>query len=346
MKEADIKELKKAFEQFKLENPKVRVRDAAKALGVSEAELVNTYDDTVTLAPEFETILNEVSTLGEVMALTRNDVAVHERKGIYTETSFQGKVGFVANEDIDLRIFLFYWAFAFAVSEGERQSLQFFDKWGQAIHKIYLTEKSDQEAYQALVDRFKTEKQLSLPIERNLPTPPTEKPDQEVDIQAVREAWINLQDTHDFFGIIRTHGLTRRQSMRIAPEGYTQQIAVSAIESLLNKISESGMDFMVFIGNKSMIQIHTGKAQRILRTGPWINILDEEFSMHLRDANLESVWIVKKPTNMGLVHSIEAYDAKGELIVQLFGKRKPDVPERDDWRELIQSLSDGVVQQG
>lgn len=346
MKESDIQGLKKAFEQFKLENPKVRVRDAAKALGVSEAELVNTYDNTVTLRPEFENILNEASTLGEVMALTRNDDAVHERKGVYTATSFQGKVGFVANEDIDLRIFLFYWAFAFAVSEGERQSLQFFDKWGQAIHKIYLTEKSDQEAYQALVDRFKTEKQLSLSIERNLPAPATEKPDQEVDIQAVREAWINLQDTHDFFGIIRTHGLTRRQSMRIAPEGYTQQIAVSAIESLLNKISESGMDFMVFIGNKSMIQIHTGKAQRILRTGPWINILDEEFSMHLRDANLESVWIVKKPTNMGLVHSIEAYDAKGELIVQLFGKRKPDVPERDDWRELIQSLSDGVVQQG
>ncbi|HLW49435.1 MAG TPA: ChuX/HutX family heme-like substrate-binding protein [Sphingobacteriaceae bacterium] len=345
MRESDIKELKKAFEQFKLENPKVRVRDAAKALGVSEAELVNSYDGTVPLVPEFETILNEVSTLGEVMALTRNDDAVHERKGIYTETSFQGKVGFVANEDIDLRIFLFYWAFAFAVHEGDRQSLQFFDKWGQAIHKIYLTEKSNKEAYQALITRFKTEKQQSLPIESTLPASPVEKPDHEIDIQAVQEAWINLQDTHDFFGIIRTHGLTRRQAMRIAPAGYTQQISVSDIENLLNKVSESGIDFMVFIGNKSLIQIHTGKAQRILRTGPWINILDEEFSMHLRDANLESAWIVKKPTNLGLVHSIEAYDAKGELIVQFFGKRKPDVPEREDWRNLIRSFSDGVVHQ-
>lgn len=340
-----MKELIRAFEQFKLENPKVRVRDAAKALGVSEAELVNTYADTVTLQPEFEAILNEVSTLGEVMALTRNDDAVHERKGGYTDTSFQGKVGFVANEDIDLRIFLFYWAFAFAVSEGERQSLQFFDKWGQAVHKIYLTEKSNKEAYQALIERFRAASQETLPIEQTPHATAVEKPDQEIDKAAVQEAWANLQDTHDFFGIIRKHGLTRRQAMRMAPEGYTQQIAVADIEGLLNKVSESGMDFMVFIGNKSLIQIHTGKAQRILRTGPWINILDEEFSMHLRDANLESVWIVKKPTNMGMVHSIEAYDAKGELIVQFFGKRKPDVPEREDWREVIRSLSDGVTQQ-
>lgn len=340
----ELNKLKESYEDFKVQNPKVRIRDAAKSLGVSEADLVYISEHNTLLKPEFEAILNEVQTLGKVMALTRNDDAVHERKGIYTDATFHGKVGLVANPDIDLRLFMFYWAFAFAVNENGRQSLQFFDKWGQAVHKIYLTEESNQQAYSDLIKRFETQKSPDLPaVERTLPEPAIEKPDEDIDINTVQQAWKDLQDTHDFFGILRTHGVSRRQSMRIAPEGYTQQIQVSDIENLLNKVSESGIDFMVFIGNKSCIQIHTGKAQKILRTGPWINILDEEFNMHLRDTNLESVWIVKKPTNLGLVHSIEAYDTKGELIVQFFGKRKPDVPEREDWRDLIHSFEENKV---
>lgn len=96
---------------------------------------------------------------------------------------------------------------------------------------------------------------------------------------------------------------------------------------------------MVFIGNNSCLQIHTGKAERIVRTGPWINVLDAEFNMHLRDDAIESVWIVKKPTDLGLVHSIEAYDNEGKLIVQFFGKRKPNIPEREDWREVVDLLA-------
>ena len=37
-----------------------------------------------------------------------------------------------------------------------------------------------------------------------------------------------------------------------------------------------------------------------------------------------------------MITSWEAFDAKGELIVQLFGARKPGVPERDDWRRLAE----------
>lgn len=341
----ELKTLKEKYDQFKAANPKVRIRDAARSLGVTEADLVYTHEQTIVLNPAFEEILNELSKLGKVMALTRNDDAVHERKGVYTEATFHGKVGLVANPDIDLRLFMFYWAFAFAVNENGRQSLQFFDKWGQAVHKIYLTESSDQQAFADLINRFQTDKTDLLPeVEKTLPEAKIEKLDQEINIPAVQEAWKELQDTHDFFSILRTHGVSRRQAMRIAPAGYTRQIPVTGIEALLQKVAGSGIDFMVFIGNKSCIQIHTGKAQRILRTGPWINILDEDFNMHLRDVNLESAWIVKKPTNLGFVHSVEAYDANGELVVQFFGKRKPDVPEREDWRQLLQSFEESDVQ--
>ena len=143
--------LKEQYEAFKADNPKTRIRDAARQLGVSEAELVATGEQNIRLTPEFQDILNEISTLGYVMALTRNDHAVHERKGVYTKATFNGHVGLVANPDIDLRLFMSAWHFGFAVHEGDRRSLQFFDKDGEAVNKIYLTDQSDAAAYEALV---------------------------------------------------------------------------------------------------------------------------------------------------------------------------------------------------
>ncbi|MCL8000886.1 hemin-degrading factor, partial [Brucella sp. 21LCYQ03] len=151
--------------------------------------------------------------------------------------------------------------------------------------------------------------------------------------------WLDLQDTHDFFGLLRRHGVSRTQALRLAPEGHATRIAVNKVEELLHLLSENELEIMVFIGNANCLQIHTGNAKRIVRTGPWINILDADFNMHLRDEALDSVWVVKKPTNMGPVHSIEAYDADGNLVVQFFGKRKPDVPEREDWQQAVYSLT-------
>lgn len=338
--ETTIKEnLKSRFKTLKTENPKTRIRDAAAQLGVSEAELVYIKEGNNLLAPRYQEILNDIKTLGHVMALTRNDHAVHERKGTYTKATFNGHVGLVVNPDIDLRLFMTHWTHVFAVNEDNRQSIQFFDTWGDAVHKIYLTPASDANAYQALVQKYSPDGPADFQVERKKTEPKAETPDEEIDVEAFRKEWTELQDTHDFFGILRRHGVSRRQAMRLAPIDYTQQLDNTDAEKLLQLVSDKGIDFMVFVGNDSCIQIHTGKAEKILRTGPWINILDEAFNLHLRDEAIESLWLVKKPTNLGLVHSLEAYDAQGNLIIQFFGKRKPNIPEREDWREIINLLT-------
>ena len=51
---------------------------------------------------------------------------------------------------------------------------------------------------------------------------------------------------------------------------------------------------------------------------------------------LTELWRVRKPSTDGVITSWEAFDADGELVVQLFGARKPDVPEREDWRALAE----------
>lgn len=334
--------LKEHYETFKAVNPKVRIRDAAKQLGVSEAELVALGENNIALRAEFEEILKSIPSLGYVMALTRNDHAVHERKGVYTKAGFNAHVGLVVNPDIDLRLFMQPWRFAFAVVEGERRSLQFFAKDGSAIHKIYLTEKSDREAFDVLVEQFKSEAQ-NQPLEiEELPPTKEEKSDSEIDVAGFQQAWLDLKDTHDFFGLLGNYGVTRRQAMRLGPEGHTKQITVASMKRILEGVSERDLEIMVFIGNRGCIQIHTGPAKKLLQTGPWFNVLDPEFNMHLREDAIESVWVVKKPTDDGFVTSLEAFDADGNIIVQFFGKRKPRIPEREDWRQVVADYAAGL----
>ncbi len=327
--------LKEQYETFKAENPKVRIRDAAKQLGVSEVELVAVEANNVALRPAFEDILKAIPSLGYVMALTRNDHAVHERKGVYTKAGFNGHVGLVVNPDIDLRFFMDAWQFGFAVEEGERRSLQFFDQAGNALHKIYLTERSDAEAYDRLVSQFQATEQGTQLQTRPVPPAKTETPDEAIDVAAFRQAWLDLKDTHHFFGMLQDFNVSRRQAMRLAPEGHADRISVASLKRILEGVSERGLEIMVFVGNSGCIQIHTGPAKKLLQTGPWFNVLDPEFNLHLREDAIESVWLVCKPTDDGVITSLEAFDDVGRVIVQFFGKRKPGEREREDWRQVV-----------
>src|ERR1700754_3999953 len=257
--ENTITSIKHQWNNLKIENPKLRIRDAAKELGLSEAELVNTGvgEHNTLLNADFKELLKEINTLGYVMALTRNDYCVHERKGIYTKVGFNGQIGLVVTPDIDLRLFMAHWHFGFAVNENERLSFQFFDSNGSAVHKIYLTDKSNVEAYERLIAKYRAEEQNQQLTIQAAPQNAVEKPDHEVAVNTFEEAWIALQDTHDFHGLLKDHGLTRTQALRLAPDGYAQQISLSSLKQILTKASESSTPIMVFTGSAGCIQIHT-----------------------------------------------------------------------------------------
>src|SRR5690606_936001 len=71
--------LKERWNELKFQGKSSYTRNDAKALGVSEAELLNTRigDGVVRLRPEFQPILMEMVRLGKVTAITRNDHVVH-----------------------------------------------------------------------------------------------------------------------------------------------------------------------------------------------------------------------------------------------------------------------------
>ncbi len=336
-----INELKEKWEALKAENPHLRIRNAAEQLGVSEAELLatNVGNGVTVLKSDFADLLQEVIKLDKVMALTRNDECVHERKGVYLNPDFSNPHGQVfVGEDIDLRIFINSWKFGFSVIEGDRKSFQFFGKDGLALHKIYLTSKSNEAEFDALTEKYRADEQSAEVVTEAVPGKPAEKADSEIDVAGFQQAWKDLKDTHDFFMMLRKFGVTRTQALRLAPEGYATKIDNSKVVNVLEDASEQNLPIMVFVGNRGIIQIHTGEVKKTLWHQQWFNVMDPDFNLHLDTTKIAETWITKKPTEDGEVTSVEVFNKEGDFIVQLFGKRKPGNPELQGWKDLVAGL--------
>ncbi|WJF92058.1 ChuX/HutX family heme-like substrate-binding protein [Paraburkholderia bonniea] len=339
-----LQQLQQEFLKLK-ETQKLRNREAAHAMGISEGEALAAFvgHEVVRLKPSFIEIMEEVPQLGRVMALTRNEAAVHEKDGPYEKMSHDGTVGLALGELIDLRIFYHSWASGFAVVEdtprGPQKSLQFFDAQGHAVHKIYLREHSDHAAFDALVERWSMDEQVGGLNVAPAPAAPAVKPDSEIDVAGFHAAWDAMTDTHQFFGMLRKFGLARTQALRLAPRSYAQPVANDELQGVLESAAQIDLPIMVFVGNRGMIQIHSGPVKDIRVMGPWLNVLDPGFNLHLRADLIASAWVVRKPTSDGIVTSLELFDANGENIAMLFGARKPGTPELEGWRDLIAGLA-------
>jgi putative hemin transport protein len=346
---AETKDLKRAWKNLRVENPGLRIREAAEKLGVSEAGLLATdVDATVTrLEPKCAEILQQLHALGRIMALTRNDAIVHERKGEYKNVEIMNghrKMGLAVNDDIDLRIFFDNWHHAFAVTgnstRGATYSFQFFDSSGTAIHKVFLTDASDFAAYEKLIEKYRSADQNPIIKVKPKAEKSAEKPDEEIDVEGFRRAWANLKDTHDFFPLLRKFDVARQQALRLADEEMAREVGADSFKFVLEEASRRKLPIMIFVGNAGIIQIHTGEVERVAEARGWFNVLDENFNLHIKQDNIARAWIVKKPTADGIVTSLELFNEQGENVALFFGKRKPGIPESEDWRGLVRDLSD------
>jgi len=336
-------DLRQRLSTLRTEQPGIRARDAAEKLGVSEAELVSSgVEETATrLTTAWRDMLAAMPGLGRVMCLTRNEHCVHERHGRFEQVSANGPHGLVLGPDIDLRIFFGQWHSGFAVAEdtrsGPRRSLQFFDSHGTAVHKIYATGETDMTAFDAWVARFRAQTQGADLAVTPRPAAAPDRPDSEIDRDSLRTAWRGMRDTHEFFGILQKHKVGRVQALRLAGDDLAQELAPGTVRAMLTSAAGSETPIMVFVGSPGCIQIHTGPVQKLVPTGPWFNVLDPTFNLHLREDRIARTFIVRKPTDDGTVTSIEAFDDAGSTIALFFGARKPGQPERGAWRDIAEA---------
>jgi len=329
-----------------------RARELARTLGITEAQWVASQCGacrSIPLALAPQEIIQQLGRLGHVMGLTRNDFCVIEKYGTYENIHTHAPVGIVHGEAIDLRVFFTHWKHIWAVEECGRNSLQFFDQSGQAVHKIFCTDQTHTAEYVSLVGEYGLSEpywpqaiEYGPELTRDEPESfMTELKSAPADSARSRlqQAWLAMTDTHDFYPMLKTFKITRLGALRAAGHHLAKRVTTETIEDMLETVRRTGLSIMCFVANRGMIQIHTGSIHNVKRTGRWLNVLDPAFNLHLDTTAIDSVWIVRKPTSDGWVTSIEIFAENGDLIAQFFGARKPGFPELKDWTDLLAALS-------
>ncbi|MBA3448104.1 MAG: hemin-degrading factor [Pseudaminobacter sp.] len=332
-----------AIRQVRADNPEMRERDLARQYAISEADLVAAYCglNVVRVEPRVADLLRGLEAVGEVMALTRNESAVHEKIGVYQNVSVGKHNATVLGDDIDLRIFPGVWKHGFAVEKRDgddvRRSLQFFDEAGDAVHKIHLRPASDVAAYDRLVETLRSSDQSQTVATKAIEqADPMEAPAGY--LGELRERWIWMKDVHQFFGILRSLKLSRHQAISTVGEDYAWPLGGDSVAAMMQRSVDGQTPIMCFVESRGCIQIHSGPIHAVRPMGPWLNVMDPSFHLHLRLDHIVEAWAVRKPTSDGHVTSIEAYGADRQMIIQFFGQREEGSPERDEWRSLVESL--------
>ncbi|MBP0599086.1 hemin-degrading factor [Herbaspirillum sp. LeCh32-8] len=351
--------LAERWAQLRTAEPKVHPRDAAQKLGVSEAQLVATEVGRQAVRlndgeQNFKAIFERLPELGRIKAITRNDNVVLERAGVVTpaQRDAEGRArpgtGF-AGGPIDLRFSTGQWASAFAVVQPGRagktsHSLQFFDRHGDAVHKVYLDNEEHVAAFDKLVADFRMSVQNTALTVEPAPAPgpviANPKPSEE-DIKELRLSWHELTDVHQFPRLLRELKLTREQALQLIGAESAWRIQPQAAQALIEQARTRQQPIMVFVSNRGMTQIYSGPIEKTSSSGEWYNVLDPDFNLHLRQAAVDHGWVVRRPTDHGVVTSVEFYDARGNMIVNFFSRRERGQEETVLWRNIVGALPRG-----
>ncbi|WP_223634449.1 ChuX/HutX family heme-like substrate-binding protein [Rhodobacter sp. TJ_12] len=233
--------------------PRIYARDFAQEIGITEAELCAAFlgSHATRISADPARLLPAVTTLGEVMALTRNESCVLEKVGQYDNFSAADGVATVCHGTIDLRIDPAQWVHAFAWDEptnkGPKRSIQIYDAHGEAVHKVHLREASDAAAWAVLVADLAAEDQgPELALLPPAPVPP------------------------------------------VAAQGV--QLASGTVEKLMYRAGELGVSVRFTVESNGCVETHRGPIHRVLPAGPWINVLDPGLELHLRMDHMAAVW--------------------------------------------------------
>ena len=109
----------------KIGKPYVIPTEGATALGVSELELLLSSPYSQYIGTNCIDVLKRLEAFGEVESIVRNELAVHEKQGLYHNLKLGEKMGLALNVGgLDLRFFVQKWAHMLAIKDDSKVDVE------------------------------------------------------------------------------------------------------------------------------------------------------------------------------------------------------------------------------
>ena len=266
----------KQQEQYK----KIRIKDAADLLNVSEAELLSTTIGNNTefiKSSNWSFFLQEISSIGEMMYLIRNDDVVHEN------ITTIAKLNILDNQFIELysnqsqtiiNVLLIKFAFVTtAIIRGKSvHSFQLFDKSGKAIIKIYL-KNNNQSEFDAIKNKYQAPYKYELQkLMKN---------------QNIKNQKVHLKQ--NLISYINRFQNNQNYSIELMEKMKYEKSTIS-LHNYLIKIVETKSKITIGINNGAALQTYSGYIENVIHKFNWLNIMDKNFNLHIKDENIKSIF--------------------------------------------------------
>ncbi len=329
--------LRDAWDALRAAQPGIRPREAALALGVSEAELVATGcgEHTVRLSPPWPPLLAGLSLLGRVVAQTRTARSVLEERGLYPSQPLRAR----ASGGIDVRPACDRWFVGYAAVEAGVRQLAFYDRSGTAVHKVFVLDGAQGDAWEALARRHAHA--VQLPVEYLAPPSPVRaRPDMAVDVPTLRTGWAALQGHDGIDVLLHAHQVTRIQGLRLVGPRWAVPISCTSLPRVLRHAAIEGIPLTITVANHGGAQAYRGSLSRVYFSGRWLNARALDVSLQVRHDRVASAWLVRAPIFAGMTERYEFFDAHGEPVLQLASAREEGEAEPDRWRALVRRVAD------
>ena len=265
--------LKSKWKTFQKDNPKVRIRDAAYQMKVSEAELLSTeINETVSflLIEDMAAFIKDVLKVDKIMLLIRSDYVVHEKtiktKNIRLEDNQIIDLDKNDCSILDFNIDAFEYVFFQKKMHSNRElkSFQFFDKAGMAILKIYLKGK-DLGFFDEIDLKYK--KTYNYEMQSDLDINNSNLLDSKIKINLPFDT-INSKTT-------------------------CRDISVKSLRLILENASDMKTPIQIHALGLGTIQYHRNTVRNIVDYGPWVNVIDQKFNLHVLENGLTRASLIQ-----------------------------------------------------
>ena len=265
--------LKSKWKKFQQDNPKVRIRDAAYQMKVSEAELLSTeINETVSflLIEDMTAFIKDVLKVDKIMLLIRSDYVVHEKtiktKNIRLEDNQIIDLDKNDCSILDFNIDAFEYVFFQKKMHSNRElkSFQFFDKAGMAILKIYLKGK-DLGFFDEIDLKYK--KTYNYEMQSDL----------DINNSNLLDSKIKINLPYDTSN--------SKTSCR--------DISVKSLRLILENASDMKTPIQIHALGLGTIQYHRNTVRNIVDYGPWVNVIDQKFNLHVLENGLTRASLIQ-----------------------------------------------------
>lgn len=259
--------LKVEWSNFKSnsDNKKVRIKDAAEILYTNEAALLSTeIGEKIYFLKisNFEDFFIQLSNIDKVMFLIRSQYVVHETTIIPSQIKYLNNKLILNNKPdyslIDYDIKSFKYAFYEQKKHSGRalKSFQFFNQFGTAVLKIYLRGKKDLE-FNQIAETFYTDYAYEL--------------QEEISCKPV------IRQFSEFY--YSEYGIDNNF---IKKTDYEKNF----LRKLLELLTDNKIPTRIHAFGENIFQQYSGKIKKLIDFGPWINIMDKNFNLHVLEEKI------------------------------------------------------------